>query len=49
MPVYVEVWCEKDALAGVLLEETEVYDVPLMTRHVKRDPGAGLPKPWETD
>ena len=30
MPVYVEVWCEKDALAGVLLEETEVYDVPLM-------------------
>ena len=31
MPVYCEVWCEKDALAGVLLEETEVYDVPLMT------------------
>jgi hypothetical protein len=30
MPVYVEVWCEKDALAGVLIEETEVYDVPLM-------------------
>ncbi len=30
MPVYVEVWCEKDALAGVLTEETEVYDVPLM-------------------
>jgi hypothetical protein len=30
MPVYVEVWCEKDALAGVLLEETEPYDVPLM-------------------
>jgi hypothetical protein len=30
MPVYVEVWCEKDALAGVLFEETEVYDVPLM-------------------
>jgi hypothetical protein len=24
------VWCEKDALAGVLLEETKVYDVPLM-------------------
>ena len=22
MPVYVEVWCEKDALAGVLMEET---------------------------
>jgi hypothetical protein len=31
MPVYVEVWCEKDALAGVLLEETQVYDVPLLT------------------
>jgi len=30
MPVYVEVWCEKDALAGVLMEETELYDVPLM-------------------
>jgi len=30
MPVYVEIWCEKDAMAGVLLEETEVYDVPLM-------------------
>jgi hypothetical protein len=30
MPVYVEVWCEKDALAGVLITETEVYDVPLM-------------------
>jgi hypothetical protein len=30
MPVYVEVWCEKDALAGVLMEETDVYDVPLM-------------------
>jgi hypothetical protein len=30
MPVYVEIWCEKDALAGVLLEETQVYDVPLM-------------------
>jgi hypothetical protein len=30
MPVYVEVWCEKDALAGVLYEETKVYDVPLM-------------------
>ena len=29
MPVHVEVWCEKDALAGVLLEETSVYDVPL--------------------
>ena len=30
MPVYVEVWCEKDALAGVLMQETEIYDVPLM-------------------
>jgi hypothetical protein len=30
MPVYVEVWCEKDALAGVLVEETSPYDVPLM-------------------
>jgi hypothetical protein len=30
MPVYVEVWCEKDALAGVLIEETDKYDVPLM-------------------
>jgi hypothetical protein len=30
MPAYVEIWCEKDALAGVLMEETEVYDVPLM-------------------
>jgi hypothetical protein len=30
MPVYVEVWVEKDALAGVMMEETEVYDVPLM-------------------
>ncbi len=27
---YVEVWCEKDALAGVIMEETETYDVPLM-------------------
>jgi hypothetical protein len=31
MPIYCEVWCEKDALAGVLLEETKVYDVPLLT------------------
>jgi hypothetical protein len=30
MPIYVEVWCEKDALAGVVMEETEPYDVPLM-------------------
>jgi hypothetical protein len=31
MPVYVEVWVEKDALSGVLVTETEVYDVPLMS------------------
>jgi hypothetical protein len=31
MPIYVEVWIEKDALAGVLMEETETYDVPLMS------------------
>jgi hypothetical protein len=30
MPVHVEIWVEKDALAGVMVEETEVYDVPLM-------------------
>jgi hypothetical protein len=28
--VYVEVWLEKDALAGVLYEVTEAWDVPLM-------------------
>jgi hypothetical protein len=27
---YVEIWTEKDALAGVLLEETKNWDVPLM-------------------
>jgi hypothetical protein len=27
---YVEVWCEKDALAGVSLPITSAYDVPLM-------------------
>lgn len=27
---YVEVWCEKDALAGVLYDVTSEYDVPLM-------------------
>jgi hypothetical protein len=27
---YVEVWLEKDALAGVLYEETQEWDVPLM-------------------
>lgn len=29
-PVYVEVWLEKDALAGVLLDVTRRWDVPLM-------------------
>jgi hypothetical protein len=28
--VYVEVWLEKDALAGVVMEETAEWDVPLM-------------------
>ncbi len=28
--VYVEIWTEKDALAGVLLQETSPWDVPLM-------------------
>ena len=27
---YVEIWCEKDALAGVLFEVTSRWDVPLM-------------------
>ena len=27
---YVEVWCEKDALAGVMWDVTSDYDVPLM-------------------
>ena len=27
---YVEIWCEKDALAGVILPVTQKYDVPLM-------------------
>jgi hypothetical protein len=30
LPEYVEVWLEKDALAGVLLRETAAWDVPLM-------------------
>lgn len=30
VPAYVEVWLEKDALAGVVLPVTEQYDVPLM-------------------
>jgi hypothetical protein len=28
--VYIEIWVEKDALAGVIMEETNPYDVPLM-------------------
>jgi hypothetical protein len=27
---YVEIWCEKDALAGTIMPVTEEYDVPLM-------------------
>jgi hypothetical protein len=30
IPAYVEIWCEKDALAGTIYEMTEQYDVPLM-------------------
>jgi len=30
LDVYVEVWCEKDSLAGVLYPVTAKYDVPLM-------------------
>lgn len=29
-PDYVEIWCEKDALAGVINEITQKWDVPLM-------------------
>jgi hypothetical protein len=29
-PTYIEVWCEKNAVAGVLSDVTMVYDVPLM-------------------
>ncbi len=29
-PVYVEVWAESDSTAGVLIEETDRYNVPLM-------------------
>lgn len=28
---YVQVWCEKDAITGVLMEKTWDYDVPLMS------------------
>lgn len=27
---YVEIWCEKDTLAGVIMAETDPYEVPLM-------------------
>jgi hypothetical protein len=30
LPDYAEVWIEKDALAGVIYEITDLYDVPLM-------------------
>jgi hypothetical protein len=30
IPAHVEVWLEKDALAGVVMPVTEMYDVPLM-------------------
>jgi hypothetical protein len=30
LPVYCEIWLEKDALAGVLISETSDWDVPLM-------------------
>jgi len=29
-PVHVEVWCEKDAISGVLYDVTDDWDVPLM-------------------
>ena len=29
-PAYVEVWLEKEALAGVLVDETDEWDVPLL-------------------
>ena len=29
-PVYVEIWLEKDALAGTIIDITQEYDVPLM-------------------
>jgi hypothetical protein len=53
-PAYVEVWLEKDALAGVLYQETEPWDVPLMvTRgyssisylHAAADAMASIGKP----
>lgn len=32
-PVYVEIWVEKESLAGVIFDETDPYDVPLMVAH----------------
>jgi hypothetical protein len=29
-PVHVEVWCESDSIASVLVDETYLFDVPLM-------------------
>jgi hypothetical protein len=34
--VSIEIWCEKDALAGVIIEETDPYDVPLMVSRASR-------------
>jgi len=31
-PVQVEVWCEKEAIAGILHAETNTYDIPLMVQ-----------------
>ena len=33
LPVYVEIWCEKDALRGVLHPVTDAWDVPLFPLH----------------
>ena len=38
--VYVEIWCEKEALAGVLYPISEGFDVPLMV--VKEFPSKGF-------
>ena len=32
-PVYVEIWCESDSLAGLLYQETDRCNVELMTSH----------------
>ncbi|MGD9890117.1 MAG: hypothetical protein AB7R89_11080 [Dehalococcoidia bacterium] len=31
-PIQVEVWCEKEAIAGILHQETAKYDIPLMVQ-----------------